>query len=52
MSKDAPEGTQESNPETGAPLGDDGTIPQTEKGVSLGVTGHESNFNAEEDEDA
>lgn len=48
----APEGTPESNPETGAPLGGDGTIPQTDKGVSVGHTGTESNFNPEEDENA
>lgn len=45
-------GTPASNPETGTPLGDDGTIPQSEKGVSVGVTDTESNFNPEEDEAA
>ncbi|WP_159499770.1 hypothetical protein [Microbacterium sp. 18062] len=45
-------GTPGSNPETGEPLGDDGTIPQTRKGVSVGHSDDASNFNPEEDEDA
>lgn len=45
-------GKPASNPETGEPLGDDGTIPQTRKGVSVGHSEEASNFNPEEDEDA
>lgn len=50
MSRESKTGTPESNPESGEPLGDDGTIPQSEKGVAVGHTGTDSNFNPEEDE--
>lgn len=44
--------TTDSNPEKGAPLGEDGTIPNSDKGVAVGHTEEASNFNAEEDEES
>lgn len=51
MSDPQPDST-DSNPEKGVPLGEDGTIPNSDKGVAVGHTDEASNFNAEEDEDS